>query len=62
MAVEGNGGVGAHTFKLQEVALAVLLLSNESPIVSSFPVQIAVAQLAVAVVVVEVVGEGDVRR
>ena len=41
MAVEGNGGVGAHTFKLQEVALAVLLLSNESPIVSSFPVQIA---------------------
>ena len=55
--VERDGGVSAHTLKLQEVALAALLLTRERFIIFSRAVQVAVAQLAVAVVVVEVVGE-----
>ena len=60
--VKGDGSIGAYAFELQEVALALLRLGRKSLLVDSTAVQVAVAQLAVAVVVVEVMRKGDTRR
>ena len=59
VAVECDGGKGAHALELEEVALAVVLVGGEHLIIFGLAVQIAVAQLAVAVIVVEVVGQVD---
>ena len=60
VTIECHGGIGAYALKLQEVALVAFLLAREHLIIDGRAMQIAVAQLAVAVVVVEVVGEGDI--
>ena len=56
MTVEDDGGIGSHTVKLQEVAFAILLLHVEGLVVGRLSVQVAMTQLTVAVVVVEVMG------
>ena len=53
--IEGNGGIGADPLKLQEVALAFLGLGYESLLIDGGAMQVAVSQLAIAVVVVEIV-------
>ncbi len=57
--VERDGGVGADSLKLQEVALAFLGVEGKGLLIDGTAVQVAVAQLAVAVVVVEVVRDVD---
>ena len=59
MAVQGDDGIGADAFELEEVATSVVLLGGEHLIIYSTSVQIAVTQLAIAIVVVEVVGDVD---
>ena len=60
MAVEGHGSVGAHTLKLQEVALVAVFRSLEHLTIGRLAVQVAMTQLTVAVIVVEVMGNSDV--
>ena len=62
MTVEDDGGIGSHTVKLQEVAFAILLLHVEGLVVGRLSVQVAMTQLTVAVVVVEVMRNVDRRR
>ena len=59
--VEGDGGVGAHTLQLEKIATAGLLLRGERLLVDSRAMQVTVTQLAIAVVVVEVVWQVDGR-
>ena len=62
MAVEDDLSISAYTLELQEVATTVTLLGGEHLIIYSLAVQVAVTQLTIAVVVVEVMGEVDLRR
>ena len=59
--VEGNSGVCAYALKLQEVSFAFLWLGDESLLVDGATMQITVTQLAIAIIVVEVVRDGDTR-
>ena len=59
--VKGNSGVCAYALKLQEVSFAFLWLGDESLLVDGATMQITVTQLAIAIVVVEVVRDGDTR-
>ena len=52
--VKGDSGVCAHTFKLQEIPFAFLWLSDECFLVYSTAMQITMTQLAIAIVVIEV--------
>ena len=57
--VKGDSGVCAHALKLQEIPLAFLRLSNEGLLVNSTAMQVTMTQLAIAIIVVEVMGEVD---
>ena len=59
MPIEDDLCIAAYAFELQEVATTVALLGVKYLIIYSLAVQVTVTQLAVAVVVVEVVGEVD---
>ena len=58
VTVEGNSGISANAFKLQEIAFALLFLSGKGLFVSSFAMQITMTKLAIAIVIVEIMGEG----
>ena len=60
--VKGDSGVCAHALKLQEIPLAFLRLSNEGLLVNSTAMQVTMTQLAIAIIVVEVMGEVDLHR
>ena len=55
-AVEGHGSVCSHALKLQEIAASRLLLGSEHLIIYSRTMQVAMTQLPVAIIVVEVMG------
>ena len=57
MTIKSYGGIGSHAFKLQEVAFTILLLCSKCLIIYSVSVQIAVAKLTAAIVVIEIVRE-----
>ena len=59
VAVERDGGVGADTLELEEVAAPLALVAVECLAIYCRAVEIAMAELAVAVVVVEIMGEVD---
>ena len=58
--VEGDGSVGADALKLQEVTLVGALVGVKNLVIYSRAMQVAMTQLTVAVIVVEVVGDVDV--
>ena len=62
MTVEGDGGIGADAFELEEVATTILLRGGENLVVYGTAVQIAVTQLAIAMIVIEVVGDVNHRH
>ncbi len=62
MTVKGDGGVGADAFELKEITLAGVLVGMKDLVIDGAAVQVAMTQLTVAVVVVEVVGDADVCR
>ena len=62
MTVEGYGSISTYTFKLEKVTLVFVLVGIKDLIIYCTTVQIAVAQLAVALVIIEVVGNVYVCR
>ena len=59
LAVERNGSISTHTLKVQEGSLTGQRTHLETLLVVSRAVQVAVQELTIAVVVVPVVGYGD---
>ena len=60
--VEGDGSISSYTLELQEVSLALLWLSRKGLLIDSTAVQVSMTQLAIAVVVIEVMRKGEARR
>ena len=56
LAVEGHRGIGSYTFKLQEIAFALFLAGSKRFLIAGSAVQVAVLELAIAVIVVQIVG------
>ena len=59
MTIDADCGIGAHTFQLKEVAATCLFLTFDGFGIVGIAVQIAMAQLSVAVIVIEIVGQID---
>ena len=58
MTVEGNCGISANAFKLQEIAFALLLFSGKGLFIGGFAMQVTMTKLAIAIVIIEIMGEG----
>ena len=58
VTVEGNCGISANAFKLQEIAFALLFFSGEGLLIGGFAMQVTMTKLAIAIVIVEIMGEG----
>ena len=57
--VEGDGGIGAHTFELQEITLALLWLGCEGLLIDGRAMKVTMTHLAIAIIVVEIMGKVD---
>ena len=57
--VEGDGGIGAYTFELQEITLALLWLGYEGLLIDGRAMKVTMTHLTIGIVVVEVMGKVD---
>ena len=57
--IEGDGGISTNTFELQEITLALLWLGYEGLLIDGRTMKVTVTHLAIAIVVVEVMGKVD---